>query len=102
MQAMPGFETTFECDPSQPYYGFTSWDNFFTRKFRDGQRPVASPEDDSVIVNACESAPFRIAENVNLYDTFWIKAQPYSLKHMFAGDPICAPLCGRKRSTRPS
>ena len=94
MEAMPGFETQFECDPSQPYYGFTSWDNFFTRKFRDGQRPVASPEDDSVIVNACESAPFRIAENVNLYDQFWIKAQPYSLKHMFARGSYLCPVCG--------
>jgi len=88
MAAMPNFVEEFECDPSQPYYGFTSWDDFFTRKFRDGQRPVADSENDAVIVNACESAPFRIAENVKRYDRFWIKAQPYSLRHMFANDPV--------------
>ncbi len=88
MAAMPDFEKEFLCDPAQPYYGFTSWDNFFTRQFQDGLRPVASPGDDAVIVNACESAPYRIAQNVKLSDRFWIKAQPYSLRHMFADDPV--------------
>jgi len=41
MAAMPNFVQQFECNPYQPYYGFTSWDNFFTRQFRDGQRPIA-------------------------------------------------------------
>ncbi len=51
---MPHFVEDFLCDPSSPYYGFSSWDNFFTRKFREGQRPVASPDDDAIIANACE------------------------------------------------
>ena len=94
MAAMPGFVQEFVCDPGQPYYGFTSWDDFFTRQFRDGQRPVSSPGDDAVIVNACESAPFRIARNVKLRERFWIKAQPYSLRHMFAGDPVAEQFAG--------
>ncbi len=48
MAAMPNFVEEFQCEPDQPYYGFTSWDDFFTRLFRDGQRPIAAPEDDSV------------------------------------------------------
>lgn len=88
LAAMPGFVDEFVCSPGQPYYGFTSWDDFFTRQFRSGQRPVASPWDNSVIVNACESAPYRIAHNVQRYDRFWIKGQPYSLRHMFADDAI--------------
>ena len=94
MAAMPNFEKEFQCDPDQPYHGFTSWDNFFTRQFRDGQRPIAWPKDDDIIVNACESAPYRIARNVKLYDRFWIKAQPYSLKHMFADDPVVEQFVG--------
>ena len=86
--AMPGFAQDFKCDPALPHYGFTSWDDFFTREFREGRRPVASPDDDSVIVNACESAPYRIAKNVKSNDTFWIKAQPYSLHFMMDGDPL--------------
>ena len=85
--AMPTFVEDFECDPSLPHYGFTSWDDFFTRRFREGRRPVASPEDPAVLANACESAPYRISKNVHLRDTFWIKAQPYSLAHMLANDP---------------
>ena len=49
------FVDDFVCDPSQPHYGFTSWDDFFTRQFRPNVRPVASPDDNKVIVNACES-----------------------------------------------
>jgi phosphatidylserine decarboxylase len=94
MEAMPGFVNEFVCNPGQTYYGFTSWDDFFTRQFRSGRRPVASPWDNSVIVNACESAPFRIAQNVKRYDRFWIKGQPYSLRHMFADDAIAGPFEG--------
>ncbi|MGE5344068.1 MAG: phosphatidylserine decarboxylase family protein [Candidatus Omnitrophota bacterium] len=73
----------FECDPTQPYWGFTSWNNFFTRRFKPGERPVASPNDSKVIVSACEATPYNIQTDVKLQDTFWIKSQPYSLQDMF-------------------
>jgi len=88
MEAMPNFADDFQCDPELPYHGFASWDDFFTRQYREGRRPVECPEDDSVIVNACESAPYKIATDIQLQDRFWIKEQPYSLSHMLAGDPL--------------
>jgi phosphatidylserine decarboxylase len=88
MAAMPGFARDFECDPTAAHYGFTSWDDFFVRTFRPGRRPVAAPDDDGVIVSACESAPYRIARNLKRVDTFWLKGQPYSLRHVFADDPV--------------
>ena len=94
MQAMPGFEQMCQCDPMEPDYGFASWDDFFTRRFRAGQRPVAAPQDDSVIVNACESAPYQLAHDAKAQEHFWIKAQPYSLRHMFAGDPVAEQFVG--------
>ncbi len=91
---MPGFDDEFICQPQQPYHGFASWDDFFTRRFRPGRRPVAAPDDDAVIVNACESAPYRLAHDVKLLERFWIKAQPYSLNHMLAGDALAARFDG--------
>lgn len=88
MEAMPGFADDFVCDPSKAYHGFTSWDDFFTRVYREGRRPVASPGDTRIIANSCESAPYRIARNVKMTDRFWIKAQPYSLQHMLDLDPL--------------
>ena len=85
-KAMPCFATEFVCDLNKLHYGFKSWDDFFTRQFRKGIRPIASPSDDNVIVNACESAPYKLQRNVKLRDTFWIKSQPYSLEHMLAND----------------
>ena len=84
------FEQIFKCDPADPYYGFKSWDHFFTRTFVKGVRPVASPDDDNVIVNACESGPLQKVEGVNESDTFWLKNMPYSLMNMMDFDPLAS------------
>src|SRR5664279_4904620 len=63
----------YEHDPEDEHWGFTSWNDFFTRRFKPGVRPVASPEDDKVIVSACESTPYGISTDVQRRDRFWIK-----------------------------
>lgn len=73
----------FVCDPGKPYWGFSSWNDFFTRRFRSGARPVAEPDNGKVIVSACESTPYNLQHDVKLHDRFWIKSQPYSLDEMF-------------------
>lgn len=88
------FDKIFQCDSSKPHLGFASWDAFFTRHFRDGVRPVASPEDDGVIANACESKPFNTAYDIQLRDKFWIKGQPYSALDMLGHDPLAAQFEG--------
>jgi len=93
-ETMPTFVDDFICNPELPYYGFTSWDNFFTREFRNGKRPVGSPDDNTVIANACESAPYRITKDIKYRNKFWIKGQPYSLEHMMAGDPLTEQFVG--------
>lgn len=88
------FEDVFQCKPQEPFFGFRSWDEFFTREFIPGARPIASLDDNHVIVNACESSPYRIAKNVQKTAKFWIKGQPYSLQHMMAGDPYVDDFVG--------
>jgi phosphatidylserine decarboxylase len=73
----------FIYEPAQPYWGFASWNDFFTRRFRAGARPIAEPHNDKVIVSACEASPYNIQHHVELQDTFWIKSQPYSLEDLF-------------------
>lgn len=86
------FEHFFNCDPSDKYYGFKSWDNFFIRTFVDGVRPVAKGDD--VIANACESAPLQVITNVADNATFWLKKQPYSLQNMMNFDPLAKQFTG--------
>ena len=93
-KAMPKFDEEFICDPSNPCHGFKSWDDFFIREFREGVRPVAEPDNDAIVVNACESAPFAIATNVQLLDKFWLKAQPYALEFMLDNDPLAKKFVG--------
>jgi phosphatidylserine decarboxylase len=76
----------YEHEPDDEHWGFASWNDYFTRRFRDGVRPVDSPDDDKVVVSACESTPYSIRTAVQRRDRFWIKSQPYSLADMLAGD----------------
>lgn len=73
----------FVCHPKLPYWGYCSWNDFFTRHFKRGARPVAGVGDAKLIVNACEATPYNIQWDTRLQDTFWIKAQPYSLQDIF-------------------
>jgi phosphatidylserine decarboxylase len=76
----------YEHDPDDEHWGFASWNEFFTRRFKEGQRPVASPDDDKVVVSPCEATPYRISTDVKRRDRFWAKEQPYSLQDMLAHD----------------
>ncbi|CAE6434370.1 unnamed protein product [Rhizoctonia solani] len=86
---MPNFAETYQCDTSAPYYGFQSWDDFFTREFLPGVRPVTfpDPEYSNIITSACESQVYKIAYNVQEIDKFWLKGEPYSLRDMLNNDP---------------
>jgi len=88
------FVETYLCNADEPFYGFFSWDDFFTRRFRPEARPIVSPDNDNVVINPCESAPYRIYRNVKERDRFWIKSQPYSLLHMLAHDPLAHNFVG--------
>lgn len=89
--AKANFIYNYQCDPTQPHYGFTSWDDFFTREFNPGVREV-SQEDAApdVIVNACESAPYNCVTDAKMRDKFWMKGQPYSLLDIMAHHPLAA------------
>lgn len=88
------FDKLFVCDPTAKHHGFASWDDFFTRVFRPGIRPVSAPDDDGVVVNACESQPYKLARGVKAKDTFWIKSQPYSVFDMLSHDELADQFVG--------
>lgn len=77
-------------DITHPLFGFTSWDQFFTRKFLDWVRPVG----DALIVSACESAPLQYVTGARLSGTFWAKGQPYSLGDMLSDEGLSAKFDG--------
>jgi len=72
----------YQYDPGAPHWGYSSWNQFFTRQLKPGVRPIQSPNDPSAIVAACDSTVYRIARNVQRQGKFWVKAQPYSLADM--------------------
>lgn len=86
------FEHFFHCNPGEDYYGFRSWDDFFTRTFNDGIRPVTAG--DNEVANACESAPLQVVHDVSENEEFWLKGQPYSLRNMMNFDPYAEKFKG--------
>ncbi|RDA91882.1 hypothetical protein CP533_0382 [Ophiocordyceps camponoti-saundersi (nom. inval.)] len=89
------FDELYECDATdEDFFGFQSWDDFFARRLRPGVRPVASPDDDDVIVSACEASPYNVARGVKLRDTFFAKGQPYSVLDMLGHDPLAEQFAG--------
>lgn len=80
-------EKLYKCDPSSPTWGFSSWDQFFTREFCTGVRDVSTADQDKdVIVNACEAGKQGVVSKVKDRDTFWLKTQPYSIIDMMDSD----------------
>ncbi len=88
------FPQVFQCQPDAAYFGFQSWDDFFTRQFVAGVRPVSEPDNENVIVNACESTPIALAKNVPLSAQFWLKGMPYSLENMLDFDEWAPKFAG--------
>ncbi|KAM0799572.1 Phophatidylserine decarboxylase-domain-containing protein [Usnea florida] len=98
------FEQLYICDPNAPHHGYTSWDHFFTRQFRDGVRPLsiegfekaAQHTRSSIIHNACESSPvfLRRGNEVSKSAPFWLKGQPYSLDDMLVHDDLTPHFVG--------
>ncbi|KAG6838739.1 hypothetical protein C0991_009083, partial [Blastosporella zonata] len=84
LQAMGGFTGDFIHYPTQPHWGFKSWDEFFTRRFKEGRRPVPTPYDSRIVVSPCESGVYNVSRNVLEHDLFWIKENAYSLADMLA------------------
>ncbi|KAI0069295.1 phosphatidylserine decarboxylase [Artomyces pyxidatus] len=77
-------------DPNADNRGYATWDDFFTREFQPGVRPIDAAEDPTLIHSACESTVYRIAHHVKSHDQFWLKGQNYSLYDIFNHDKAMA------------
>ncbi|KAL4861794.1 hypothetical protein BDV12DRAFT_203647 [Aspergillus spectabilis] len=75
-------ESTYIC---KSYWGFRSWDDFFTQRFWDGVRPVHGPGNDNVIGAACEGETDHVSANVKKDDTLMIKGRAYTLSELLGG-----------------
>jgi phosphatidylserine decarboxylase len=72
----------YQYDPHAAYWGFSSWNDFFTREVKAGARPITEPDNNKVIVSPCDSTVYKIGHKAKRQSEFWIKAQPYSLADM--------------------
>lgn len=78
------FEVWKKDNETLPYWN--SWNSFFTRQFKDQQasRPVAAPNDNSIVTSANDGSLFRWDDNVASTEVFWFKDMKYSLSDIFS------------------
>ncbi|KZP30157.1 phosphatidylserine decarboxylase [Athelia psychrophila] len=77
------FDETYAIpDVNAEHRGFKTWDAFFTRKLREGVRPVDFAANKDIIHSPCEGTVCSISYNVAAYDRFWLKGKKYSLYDM--------------------
>jgi phosphatidylserine decarboxylase len=72
----------FVTDRSDPHWGWKSYNDFFHRAIKPEARPIAGPDDPSVIVSANDGHVLAIARGIKRTDQFWLKGEPYSLVDM--------------------
>jgi len=93
------FEDVFVCDPTAEYYGYVSWEDFFSRRYKDVHTDRPTGEEDIIghptdttkdlrsISSACQCTLYAIQEGVKKSDDLYIKDEAYSLVHLLANDP---------------
>ncbi len=69
-------------DKKAPHWGFKSYNDYFHREINLLYRPIEGYNNSKVIVSANDGTVYNIQRQVKRTDTFWIKAQPYSLTDM--------------------
>ena len=88
VELFPGrtFEQVFICNAKHMFYGYTSYEDFFNRRFREPEkdRPTGDLKNDAIVSSATESTSYAYQENVQRYDELFIKDEAYSLRHLLA------------------
>ncbi len=69
-------------DRSEPYWGFKSYNAFFHRDIKPGARPIDAAGDPAVINSPNDGVAWAVQYDVKESDSFWLKAQVYSLADM--------------------
>ncbi|KAI3616850.1 phosphatidylserine decarboxylase [Moniliophthora roreri] len=82
------FEEVFICDRSLPAWGYTSYEDFFNRRYRTPgtDRPTGDLKDLTIVSAGCESTLYAIQKDVQKTDELFIKDEAYSLVHLLAND----------------
>lgn len=70
--------------PESPYW--ISWNDFFTRNYKDGVRPIMGKDDKSKIILPNDGTEVRYRFNIKHENVFWFKTMPYSLNGIFGWD----------------
>jgi phosphatidylserine decarboxylase len=74
---------------SAPHWGWKSFNDYFHRQIKlEEFRPIDDPDNPKVIVSANDGKVYKIAENVQRTDKFWLKGQPYSLVNVLNNEYV--------------
>ena len=84
-------------DPEKPHGGFTSWNEFFIRPFKDfdASRPVVPDPTGKVVISPVDGQVWKISKQVQRQAAFDIKGEQYYLTDLLAEEadsPLLQPF----------
>ena len=90
---IPEFIEFFETDMTQfkreKPEEYKTFNDFFTREIKEGARPVAEPEDNSIVVSAADSR-LVVFDSLEESENLWIKGEKFSFEKLLGHDEALA------------
>ncbi|KAI8074422.1 phosphatidylserine decarboxylase-domain-containing protein [Gongronella butleri] len=94
---IPSFVEHYGIDMSeyevQDLAKYENFNAFFTRALRADVRPIASPDDDSVLVSAADCR-INVYKTIDDATTFWIKGKNFTLSNLLRDNDLAKELAG--------
>jgi phosphatidylserine decarboxylase len=79
-----------------PVDGFKSFNDFFIRQLKPGVRPIASPDDNGVIISPADSTVMKIADELTAESMITVKGNSMYVRDLFGGDALAEAFIGGK------
>lgn len=84
---IPKFISTFNLNMDEvlPGQDFTTFNKFFCRRLRPDARPIASPDDDAVVVSPADCRLI-VFPTVCEATSLWVKGETFTIERLFGGE----------------
>lgn len=81
-------------DKDAPYWGWTSYNDFFHRMVRADKRPIDDPDSNRTINSPNDGVAWAVEHYVQRNDAFWLKSQAYSMANLLNNGPLVDSFVG--------
>lgn len=79
-----------------PADGFQSFNDFFTRKLKQGLRPIAEPNDNAILTSPADSTVIKVTDSLSAESKIEVKGDSLHVEELLGGDELAQAFIGGK------